>query len=193
METTAYLTFGCSCINSQSHTKAGTNPNQIRILLLISLIIMHQSVSDLTNLPSLLWRFAACCGSYNHHGHGDADSSASRSNASGSVTAPSVFIRGAGSEHRIQKREISPLKWNMEFWFDCKGATVWVTSVNTPSPPGCFITEIAPRQHSARSWSQKQVIEEECHSYSDKVLADSLLIGGFFRRQVWFLFFFNDK
>lgn len=71
---------------------------------------MHQSASDPNNVPNLLWRFAACCGSYNYHGHDDADSSASRSNASGGVMAPSVFIRGAGSEHRIQKREISPLK-----------------------------------------------------------------------------------
>lgn len=34
------------------------------------------------------------------------------------------------------------------------------------------------------------MIEEECHSYSDKVLADSLLIGGFFRRQVCLFGFF---
>lgn len=71
---------------------------------------MRQSVSDPTNLPNPLWRFAACCGTYNYHGHGDADSSASRSDASGGATAPSVFIRGAGSQYRIQKREISPLK-----------------------------------------------------------------------------------
>lgn len=43
-------------------------PCVLRLLLLfISLIIMNQSLSDPSNLPNLLWRFVACCESYNYH------------------------------------------------------------------------------------------------------------------------------
>lgn len=149
-------------------------------LLLISLI-MKQSISDPTNLPNLLWRFAACCESYNYHRRCDADCSASPSTASGG--APSVFIRGDGSEPRIQKWEISPLKWNMELWFDWKGATVWVTSVNTHLPLGVLSLKLLPGSVLPGAEVRTRWLKRRAR-YSDKVLADSLLIGGFSRRHV---------
>lgn len=153
---------------------------------------MHQSVSDPTNLPNLLWRFAACCGSYNYHGHGDADSSASRSNASGGVTAPSVFIRGAGSEHRIQKREISPLKWNMELWFVWKGATVWVTSVNTHLPWGVLSLKLLPGSVLPGTEVRNRWLKRSATVTLIRCWLTHCWLVGFSRRQVW-VFFFNDK
>lgn len=84
--------YFCKGLNHSRTQKHGTKcqSNQIdcglaQPLLLISRIIMNQSISDPSNLPKLLWRFVARCESYNYHRRCDADSSASRSSASGGV------------------------------------------------------------------------------------------------------------
>lgn len=97
--------------------------------LLISLIIMNQSISEPSNLPNLL--FSATLTAQHL-----TVAPLVVFTGSGGVGAPSVSIRGDGSQPRVQKREISPLKWNMELRFDWKGGTVWVTSVNTHLPWG---------------------------------------------------------
>lgn len=140
---------------SQSHTwdKMPIKPEPCGLTqppLLISPITMNQSISDPSNLPNLLWRFVAAA-------RATIITGAAALTAqhlvvpplvvfigSGGVRAPSLFIMGDGSEPRIQEWEISPLKWNMELWFDWKGATVWVTSVNTHLPRGVLSLKLLP-------------------------------------------------
>lgn len=153
--------------------------------LLISLIIMNQSISDPSHLPGPLWRRVARCERDNRRRRCDADSSASPLLLirSGGVGSPSVFMMGGGSQPRIQKWEISPLKWNMELWFHWKGATVWVTSVNTHLPRGVLSLKLLPGSVLPGAAGRSRWLKRSAR-YSDKVLADSLLIGGFSRRQV---------
>lgn len=74
-----------------------------------------------------------------------------------SKTARSMYLK----RRKLVKH---PFKWNMELWFALKVAEAWVTFVNTHLPPWCFITEIAPRQSSAASSSEKHKIEERCYN-----------------------------
>lgn len=83
-----YLKMFYFCSHTKTWDKMPIKPDRCGLaqpLLLISRIIMNQSISDPSNLPKLLWRFVARCESYNYHRRCDADSSASRSSASGGV------------------------------------------------------------------------------------------------------------
>lgn len=71
----------------------------------------------------------------------------------------------------------------MELWFDWKGATVWVTSVNTHLPLGVLSLKLLPGSVLPGAEVRTRWLKRRAR-YSDKMLADSLLIGGFSRRHV---------
>lgn len=153
--------------------------------LLISLIIMNQSVSDPSNLPGPLWRRVARCERDNRRRRWQLSISAAVDPLRRCRSPVGLHEGGWGDslQPRIQKWEISPLKWNMKLWFDWKGATVWVTPVNTHLPRGVLSLKLLPGSVLPGAAGRSRWLKSSAR-YSDKVLADSLLIGGFSRRQV---------